>query len=125
MKRIILFASAIFTLGALGQAAALPVPIGPAFWESGGVAFVTYDGTTKVLSGNVTNGTTTTTGAGGGFAEIQVSIAPLPSITAIASGYNPAASSVNQAALAQGVFTYFGIVDAPDGLVKDTTVNVI
>jgi hypothetical protein len=57
----------------------------------------------------------------GGSASLQFSPTPTPTITANATGYNVAD---NASAFAQGLFQYFGIVDAPGGAVLDTTVNV-
>lgn len=108
--------------GVSGLSAAHADTIPLAGWNvTGGVTNIQYGDNVVVLT-NPPVPSTQVSGAGG-YARLEFSPTPTPSITATAVGYDPAAA--NGSAFAQGLFRYFGQVIAPGGAVVPTTINVV
>lgn len=92
-------------------------------WGTGGVATVVVSDDFKVLSGDVVPDTYRVSNTFSS-ASLTVTLTPVPTLTANASGFDPTAPTTSGAAFVQGVLLYFFRVNTPDGLLKPDTLGV-
>jgi hypothetical protein len=105
----------------LGSAVATAAPIPPPMqWTLGGVSSISFGNAGVALTNPPVP--LVTIADTGGFASLSFSPTPTPSVTAVATGFDAAD---NTGAFAQGVFRYFGVIDAPGDAIVPTTINVV